>query len=64
MTGSNLVPDPLPINVNDVVAWTFRGLKQNDVQQVATVDQVLDAQTSSPALQPRYMMGNLQIMKD
>ncbi|ELT90741.1 hypothetical protein CAPTEDRAFT_219540 [Capitella teleta] len=53
VTGGAICPDPLPISVNDVVAWTFRGLRQSDVQEITSVDKVLDAQHNSPTVAPR-----------
>ena len=53
MSQSGPHPDPVVIHVNDVVAWVFKGLRQNDVQLVVTVDQLLDAQTKSPRINPR-----------
>jgi hypothetical protein len=53
VTGNAITPDPVTISVNDVVAWTFRGLKQSDVQEITSVDQVLDAQRNSLNVAPR-----------
>jgi plastocyanin len=44
VSANSIVPDPLAVSVNDVVAWTFRGLRQHDVAQIQTIDQVLDVQ--------------------
>ncbi|XP_064633270.1 uncharacterized protein LOC135491376 [Lineus longissimus] len=51
--------DPLPINVNDVVAWTFKGLRQQDVELITNVDQILDAQHSSNVVAPRRCMNRV-----
>ena len=45
--------------MNDVVAWTFRGLRQNDVMQVDSVDQILDAQFNSATIQSRRCLNRL-----
>ena len=54
VTGNALSPDPVTINVNDVVAWTFRGLRQSDVQGIQSVDQVLDLQHTNAFVAPRW----------
>ena len=53
VTGTGINPDPVVIASNDVVAWTFKGLRQHDVVQVSTVDQLFDAQFNSPNISPR-----------
>ncbi|XP_067685414.1 uncharacterized protein [Haliotis asinina] len=53
VTSSEIKPDPVVIQVNDIVAWTFRNPRTFDVALVETVDQVLDAQFSEKVLAPR-----------
>lgn len=55
MSANDIVPDPLPVNVNDVVVWTFRGLRQNDLARIETVDQILDAQQNCMVVSPRFV---------
>lgn len=50
---ASIIPDPLPIRRNDVVVWTFRGLKQHDLVRIENVGQLLDAQHKSIVVQPR-----------
>ncbi|XP_046358181.2 uncharacterized protein LOC124136325 [Haliotis rufescens] len=53
VTSSEIKPDPVVIQVNDIVAWTFRNPRTFDVALVETVDQVLDAHFSEKVLTPR-----------
>lgn len=46
-------PNPALLSVNDVVAWTFHGLRHNDVCTVDDITQVLDAQNNSKTVSPR-----------
>ena len=48
-----LRPDPVTIQLNDVVAWVFGSPRQFDVSLVETVDQILDTSGSQKALAPR-----------
>ena len=52
-TTNELVPDPLPVHINDVVAWLFHSLPQNELHQVTRVEQVDEAQDHSAFLRPR-----------
>lgn len=56
VAAAGIVPDPTPISLNDVVVWTFKGLRHHNVVEVATVDQLFDAQFNSPNCQPRYSL--------
>ncbi|XP_025107507.1 uncharacterized protein LOC112572161 isoform X5 [Pomacea canaliculata] len=49
---SEIRPDPVCVQLNDVVAWLFGSPRQYDVTLVETVDQVLDV-GSNKALTPR-----------
>ena len=40
---ADLRPDPVTVQLNDVVAWVFQHPRQFDVTAVDTVDQVLDS---------------------
>ena len=53
VTATGIVPDPMPVALNDVVAWTFKGLRHHNIVEVGTVDQLLDAQFNSPSCKPR-----------
>ena len=52
---SELKPDPVTIQLNDVVAWVFGAPRQFDVSLVETVDQILDTARSQKALAPRLV---------
>jgi hypothetical protein len=45
--------DPCVITVNDVVAWAFRGLRQNDVIQGNNLEELEAAEKTSKAIVPR-----------
>ena len=55
VTANSIVPDPCSVNLNDVVAWSFRTLRQNDVQLANTVDKLIDAQLATHEVSPRYV---------
>lgn len=59
---SEIRPDPVCVQLNDVVAWLFGSPRQYDVTLVETVDQVLDV-GSNKALTPRWA-ENLAVFKD
>ena len=54
VTATGIVPDPMPVALNDVVVWTFKGLRHHNIVEVGTVDQLLDAQFNSPSCKPRW----------
>ncbi|XP_076447663.1 uncharacterized protein LOC143284653 isoform X3 [Babylonia areolata] len=50
---SELKPDPVTVQLNDVVAWVFGSPRQFDVTLVKSVDEVLDTGTTHRAIAPR-----------
>ncbi|CAH1782616.1 unnamed protein product [Owenia fusiformis] len=53
---NQITPDPVNININDLVCWTFKGLRQYDVTEIESVDQLIGVE-SSGALLPRRCMN-------
>ena len=52
-------PDPVSVNINDVVAWTFKGLRQNDIERVRNIQDVMDIQAGGKIVTPRSVIINI-----
>lgn len=46
-------PDPVTVQLNDIVCWVFRGLRFHDVYLVENADQVLAKKFTGDPVPPR-----------
>ncbi|XP_041347758.1 uncharacterized protein LOC121367568 [Gigantopelta aegis] len=53
VSSHEIKPDPVTIQMNDIVCWAFRGPRSHGVVPVETVDQLLDAQFAEKTVTPR-----------
>ena len=62
MTANSIVRDPCVVRVNDVVAWTFRGLRQHDLEQGDNLHQLNAGQQNSKTVVARYVIDTCVIV--
>ncbi|XP_055958273.1 uncharacterized protein LOC126828357 [Patella vulgata] len=57
VSNTEIYPDPVTVQTNDIVCWVFRQPQFYDINQIETLDQLLDGQMSENLFSPRRCIG-------